>query len=203
MEFRFKRWRLELEYLFFAVVAFLLFTDKTGVGLLGLLATVLHEGGHLVAILFLHGQVKSVRFHAFGVDIAEAGRARRGYLADALVALAGPCVNMLFCVLSALVYCVWKNPLVWEFIFVNSAIAWFNILPVEALDGGQALYALLCAKCRPKIAANIVAVVSFLVLLPTAVIGFLMLLQSRYNFTLFFVSIYLMALLVLKRGRFF
>ncbi|MEE0251931.1 MAG: hypothetical protein UEE41_00860, partial [Acutalibacteraceae bacterium] len=100
-------------------------------------------------------------------------------------------------------YSFWPNYLVWEFIFVNSTIAWFNMLPVEALDGGQALYALLCNKFSPKTSETVVAVVSFFALLPVAIVGFIMLLQSKYNFTLFFISIYLMVLLVLKRGRFF
>lgn len=50
---------------------------------------------------------------------------------------------------------------------------------------------------------QLIAVVSFFALLPVAIIGFMMLLQSKHNFTLFFISIYLMVLLVLKRGRFF
>ena len=107
--------------------------------MLGIAATVLHEAGHLVMMLLLGGSVKTVRFHAFGVDIEETGRGRRSYLSDALVALAGPFANMIFCVASAVLYSFWPNHLVWEFIFVNSTIAWFNILPVEALDGGQAL----------------------------------------------------------------
>ena len=74
---------------------------------------------------------------------------------------------------------------------------------MEALDGGQALYALLCNKFSQKTSETIVAVVSFFALLPIAIIGFMMLLQSKHNFTLFFISIYLMVLLVLKRGRFF
>ena len=110
---------------------------------------------------------------------------------------------MILCVTSAILYSFWPNYLVWEFIFVNSTIAWFNMLPVEALDGGQAFYALLCNKFSPKTSEIVVAVVSFFALLPVAIVGFIMLLQSKYNFTLFFISIYLMVLLVLKRGRFF
>ena len=203
MNFQIKQCEIKIEYLFFAVIAFLLLTDTTGVALLGIAATVLHEAGHLVMMLLLGGSVKTVRFHAFGVDIEETGRGRRSYLSDALVALAGPFANMIFCVASAVLYSFWPNHLVWEFIFVNSTIAWFNILPVEALDGGQALYALLCNKFSQKTSETIVAVVSFFALLPVAIIGFMMLLQSKHNFTLFFISIYLMVLLVLKRGRFF
>ena len=51
MNFQIKQCEIKIEYLFFAVIAFLLFTDTTGVALLGIAATVLHEAGHLVWIL--------------------------------------------------------------------------------------------------------------------------------------------------------
>lgn len=203
MCFTIKQCQIQIEYLFFAVITFLLFTDKKAVALLGIAATVLHEAGHLVMMLLLKVSVQTIRFHAFGVDIVEKGRGKRSYLADMLVALSGPLANMLFCIGSTIIYLFWKNALLWEFIFVNSAIALFHVLPVESLDGGQALYALLCHKFSQRTSETIVMVVSFFVLLPVAIIGFYMLLQSKYNFTLFFVSIYLMCLLVLKRGRFF
>ena len=74
MNFQIKQCEIKIEYLFFAVIAFLLFTDTTGVALLGIAATVLHEAGHLVMMLLLGSSVKTVRFHAFGVDIEETGR---------------------------------------------------------------------------------------------------------------------------------
>lgn len=43
MNFHIKQCEIKIEYLFFAVIAFLLFTDTTGVALLGIAATVLHE----------------------------------------------------------------------------------------------------------------------------------------------------------------
>ena len=79
MNFQIKQCEIKIEYLFFAVIAFLLFTDTTGVALLGIAATVLHEAGHLVMMLLLGSSVKTVRFHAFGVDIEETGRGRRSY----------------------------------------------------------------------------------------------------------------------------
>ena len=61
MNFQIKQCEIKIEYLFFAVIAFLLFTDTTGVALLGIAATVLHEAGHLVMMLLLGGSVKTVR----------------------------------------------------------------------------------------------------------------------------------------------
>ena len=54
MNFQIKQCEIKIEYLFFAVIAFLLFTDTTGVALLGIAATVLHEAGHFVMMLLLN-----------------------------------------------------------------------------------------------------------------------------------------------------
>jgi stage IV sporulation protein FB len=48
-----------------------------------------------------------------------------------------------------------------------------------------------------------VEVVSFFVILPIAILGFFILLRSRYNFSLLIVSGYLMLMLLLKKGRYF
>ena len=61
MNFQIKQCEIKIEYLFFAVIAFLLFTDTTGVALLGIAATVLHEAGHLIMMLLLGSSVKTVR----------------------------------------------------------------------------------------------------------------------------------------------
>lgn len=203
MCFTIKRCQIKIEYLFFAVITFLLFTDQKGVALLGMAATVLHESGHLIMMLLLKTPVQTIRFHAFGVDIVERNGANRSYIEDMLIALSGPFANMIFCVGSAILCIFWYHQLVWEFMLVNSTIALFHMLPVESLDGGQALYALLCHRFSHKVSETIVVIVSFFSLLPVAILGFFLLLQSKYNFTLLFLSIYLMCLLVLKRGRFF
>ena len=83
------------------------------------------------------------------------------------------------------------------------ALAAFHLLPIAPLDGGQALFALLSRRLPTERAGTVVWAFSLLILLPLAVLGFWVLLQSRYNFSLLAVSVYLMFLLVFKRGRFF
>ncbi len=70
------------------------------------------------------------------------------------------------------------------------------------MDGGMALHALLCGHVKEDLAARITLIVSLALLMPMAVLGFAILLRTRYNFTLLAMSLYLMLYLVLKRDYF-
>ena len=84
----------------------------------------------------------------------------------------------------------------------NALLAGFNILPVEPLDGGQALLSLL-SLCLPREQAyRTVQMISFVVLVPIAALGFLVLFQSHWNATLLLAAVYLLFLLLMKTGRY-
>ena len=82
------------------------------------------------------------------------------------------------------------------------ALGLLHSLPVEPMDGGMALRALLCARMNGEQAGKLSLVISLGVLFPMAVLGFLVLLRTRYNFTLLAMSLYLMLYLLLKRDLF-
>ena len=81
----------------------------------------------------------------------------------------------------------------------------FNLLPIEPLDGGQALFCLLALFVSERTANRVVMAVSVLVLFPLGVAGWMVMLGSRYNFSLLAVCVYLFLLILLKaapqRGR--
>ena len=82
---------------------------------------------------------------------------------------------------------------------VHATMAVMNLLPVEPLDGGQALFCLLAPHMEEPKATRAVLVVSVVTILPLAAAGFYVLLHSGYNFTLLAVSVYLVLLLLLKK----
>lgn len=191
---------IELSFLFVAATACSVLLDHTGCILSTLLASFLHECGHLVAMIVLGGLPEQITFGIFNIDIIDVHRTERGYKQDIAILLAGPAVNLtMFAVLftiSGLMPGV-------DFLFAASAhliIGLFNLLPVESLDGGQVLYSFLCERVSPEKAGRVVQIVSFFILLPVAVIGFLVLLRSKYNFSLLLASCYLMGQLMLTRG---
>lgn len=86
--------RVTVGFLFVAMLAFFLLLDTDGMAGPGIAAAALHECGHL-AVLFAVGEPpKAIRLNPFGVEIVRRGEPR-GYLREAAVDLAGPCVNLL------------------------------------------------------------------------------------------------------------
>ena len=117
---------------FFPVLALmlLLFPLRFLVGVL--LAALIHELGHLLALKIAGGRVLSIRLRSFGARI-EAAPMSPGR--TALCALAGPAAG-------ALTIFAWKS-------FPELALAGlvqtvFNLIPVYPLDGGRALRNICC-----------------------------------------------------------
>lgn len=199
MTFRFHGCRVRVNFFFFAVVAALLLFDRSGVAAAGLIAAALHEAAHLAAMRLFRCLPEQVCFTAFGIDIVRSGRPDRGYFRDAAVSLVGPAANLA----AAAAFSLFPGSTARNLALADFTLFAFNILPIGPLDGGQALFSLLCVHFEPDAAARAVDVVSFLVLAPLAAVGFLTLFRSPGNFSLLLVCVYLMAMLVLKKGKYF
>jgi stage IV sporulation protein FB len=189
------RCRVTVGFPFLAVIALLLTLDRSGMAAAGLLCAALHEAAHLAAMAALRCLPREVRFTPFGIDILKPGRAEGSYRRDVWVSLSGPLANL---AASALAFAFFgmRFP---RFVLGNFLLFAFNALPIAPLDGGQALFALLCLKMEPEDAERISSVLSFVLLAPLALVGFLILLRSRWNFSLLLVCCYLLALLLLKK----
>ena len=80
----------------------------------------------------------------------------------------------------------------------NFTLAVFNLLPVGTLDGGQAVLMLLCQRLETDKAIKAADILSAIIIVPLGILGFLVLLRSRYNFSLLLTAVYLMGVLLLK-----
>lgn len=187
---------------FFALLAFLLLADRSGAAVCGLAAAAFHEGGHLLAMAGCGCPPKRIRFTAFGAEI-QTGNGADSYGQDALIAAAGPAAN----------FVLWIGAVYWAACFgvslpvrlfglSNALLAVFNLLPVEPLDGGQALFSLLSVFLKREQARRIIRLISFFTLVPVAALGFLILFRSRWNLTLLLAALYLLFLLLMKKDRY-
>lgn len=199
MTFSVKSCKVSISFLFVAALAFFLLQDKSGAALPAFLAAIVHESGHLIVLCLFGTGISQVRFTPFGIDMVKEGNTSRSYSKDAAISFAGPVANLI----AALICTLFHSDSLNRFILANWIFMGFNLLPIEPLDGGQALYSLLCRKTAENHAAKVVSVVSFAVLTPLAVLGFLAVLQSAWNYSLLLVCGYLMLLLILKKGRYY
>ena len=129
--------KVELSFLFVAVTACSVLLDHTGCVIHTLLASFFHECGHLAAMGFLGGAPKKVTFGIFHIDIQDNRRVKRGYYQDILILLAGPIVNLVLCLLLLIGFGVFHQQIFLFAASTNLLIGFFNLLPVESLDGGQ------------------------------------------------------------------
>lgn len=168
---------------FFALVALILTLDHSRVTLSCILASALHEGGHLIPLLIWRHSPRRIAFGVWGVSITQR-EDPLSYPRQTAVLLAGPAVNLL---MGAGLAAVSAAPAA---IAAHLVMGCFNLLPVEALDGGQCLYCLLACRCGEETALRVLRAVSVAVLLPLATLGFLLLLRQG-NPSLLAVSAYL------------
>lgn len=180
------RWRgieCRVSVLFPALItALLLYRDDT-LTVTCLLASLVHEGGHLLAMLLLRVPPKECVLGLFGLRIRLVDHLR-AYGKSIWVALAGPLANGLSAAILLQFGCT-------ESAWVHIFLATFNLLPVMALDGGEIVYCLLCAWGRED--ERLLRITSFFIIL-TTMIGGAWLMWAHHNPTLWIVGAYLAAM---------
>ena len=186
--------RIHLRFSCFALLAFCCLFAGIGGGAFLLLAVFLHEAAHIAAMYLCHSAPRSVELSALGCRIVLDPQKQLEYRQNMLVSLAGPWMNLL-CFLAMVLLGKGGG----LFSSASLTLGLLHSLPIEPLDGGLALRAFLCGRMEPEKAARISWVLSLVLLFPLAVLGFLVLLHTRYNFSLLGLSVYLMLYLVLKR----
>ena len=134
--------KIQLKNSFFLLLALFILFGQSSLLPLIFLAALAHEFGHLLAIWGFGGTVRSVSISFLGAKI-EYSRGRQSYIAEAVVALAGPICNLLVAYLFAQFGTLGGDALF--FSGANLLLGLFNLLPISSLDGGRALY-FFCAK---------------------------------------------------------
>lgn len=103
--------------------------------LLVFLSVIIHESGHLIAMLFMKTGIESITLLPVGIDIKRKAN-HLSYPYEIILCLSGAAANILIC------FIFWGNQF---FAWTNLLYALINLLPVKGLDGGYALEAfLLC-----------------------------------------------------------
>ena len=108
---------------------------------IALVSSLLHEAGHLTAILLNEGEIKYLQLSAFGAMFdANLSKLSRG--SKIAVYLSGPLVSILAALLCF--YFSGRSFLVLVFSagVINLVLGIINLLPMRPLDGGNALWVL-------------------------------------------------------------
>lgn len=197
LRFRLKGVGFGISYLALAFLTLSVFIGKNDYGLLVCLACALfHELSHIFLILRYCGKPDSVIINLTDVKInCDMNRLKTSQ--EVLINLAGPFANiLLFCVLYLMNIIINLDAL---YIIAMSSlvIGVFNLLPLRTLDGGELLYILLSRFLSSRSVDIIFNIISIVILIPLAILGFTVLFASKYNYSLLLVTIYIILTLIL------
>ena len=177
MTVKIKSTAVEVNFWFAAVLTFLLLFFPNGNAAMCFLFCVLHEIGHLSAMLIFKSAPQQICFGFFGMKIVT-DKKLLSSAKEIIIAASGPFINL---TLAAIMYIFDYN----NAALLSLGLGIFNILPVPALDGGHII---LSATKNEKAVRMIGFVCCFLLL----VLGIVVAVSTRRNFTLLTVSIYLL-----------
>jgi len=110
---------------------------------------ILHEGMHAIVAKWRGYKVNSIKIMPYGAALN--GKLNNLKPKDEiLIALAGPLMNLLLVAITVTLW--WPFPALYrftaEFVYINLAMAAFNLLPLYPLDGGRVLIAILSTKYK-------------------------------------------------------
>lgn len=176
LSFRIGRCCVVLRFPFFALLAVSAMFGEWSFW--ALVAALLHEMGHLAAVLILGGSPERIETGAAGLCITIPERYR-----TAPIFAAGPVANILTAVVFA--------PLSPRFAAINIIMGLMNLFPTPPLDGGKLMQLILQKTANQKTADRIEAAVSFSALAVLLTAGIYILLRSKGNFSLLLVGLWL------------
>lgn len=201
MTFRLRGLTLEISYPLAAAMALILIYDNSMSAFLCFLAVIVHESGHLF-FLYRFGEFpERIRLTLFDIAIVDRKKPLRSFSKEIAVTLGGIGFNLAAAAVSAVFGSVCGIDSACCFAYTNLSLAAFNGLPATSLDGGQAVFLLLCRHLTPDRAFVISDMISLAVLIPCSVLGFLILLRSRYNFSLLLSSLYLIVIILMRKSH--
>lgn len=190
--------KIEIGFLFTASAAFLLVFNMNDSIRLGILFSLIHEIGHLTAIILFKEKPERISFGLFGMTIVRKNDLTQNYRKEFFTALAGPFMNFIIALIFYIVNLKYSDELNQKIIIVNLIIGSFNMMPVFALDGGRALESVLKMHFSENTGEKILKPISFVTLVIMMSFGFYILISTGYNFTFLAISIYLTVLLFVK-----
>ncbi len=201
MKFKIARTRFEVSYALLCLVAVCIILGVFKSFVWCAAAVVVHECGHLAAMVYCGYFPKRIKIALFSIDIIDGERQSRSVRKNLLIIFFGPFFNFICFLVCFLLY-LRGISVVLPFAAANASVGLFNLLPVMSLDGGQLVYLLLLRRLDQEKAEKAVDALTFAFIFPLAAMGFWLMLKSK-NVSLLFVSVYLVFSLLFKGNRYY
>lgn len=203
MKFRIFGIEIYVSFVVVALFSVLLLLDINKNLIFCFISAFLHEAGHLLAMCRCNCKPSKIIIKLFDIRIIDNKRLYCPFKCNIIIILSGVAVNFFLTVCFFIIYFFTEAEYCKTFSLVNFFTGAFNLLPASNLDGGQALYLVLMRKFSEETTERVIDGLTIALILPTAICGFIVLFRSKYNFSLLFISFYLVLALVLKKSKFY
>ncbi len=109
---------------------------------------ILHEAGHVAAAKYYDWRLREIQLTPFGGVVLADEEGSKPAKEEAIIALAGPVVNVLLVLLAYGLqwFGVWSDRWTQYFVEANLTLMVFNLLPILPLDGGRIVQAFISFK---------------------------------------------------------
>lgn len=179
-----------------AVLPVFIASGQLGLLLIAYLVAFFHELGHIAAAVILKYKVTGIEILPVGICALVDKKLKNKPQHELLVAACGPVVNLLCIIICMSIYkfCMINTQV---FTVVNLYMLIINLLPIMPLDGGRILNACLALEFKKKRAEAISRAVSVFMTVAVLVLGCMLFVSTRANFSLLAAALYLMGSLKL------
>lgn len=202
MKFRVLKTEITISYLIICTASICIIAGIFDSFLYCLFAIIIHETGHIILMCIFGYAPEKIKISLFEISISDRKRQERSFIQNFLIIFFGPFANFICFILFYLLYLIGNDYFLY-FAAANFSVGLFNVLPVMSLDGGQLLYLILSRFFSDTVSQRIVNVITFIIIFPLATFGFILLFNSKYNFSLLIVCIYLVFSLICRNNKYF
>ncbi|MBE6879682.1 MAG: peptidase M50 [Ruminococcaceae bacterium] len=182
--------QIKFDFTFFAVIALLIFVDSSGTATLSLIASLIHETAHLIAMLICGSDLQRVVFYGGGICIIS--DINKLCFNKRLVILSAGCfTNALISIIGFVFF--YDDTVFVIFSMVNTIICFFNLIPIGYFDGAEILDTILSRYLsfeKTVLLKRIIGIL-FSIILVLAIAGYCFIYKGEVSVSFLFVILYL------------
>lgn len=190
--------QIKPNFYFLAGITLILVIDKSYFSIFGILFALLHELGHVLVILTKKNNINKINFGIVNIDMIYENNNFCDYKDELFIFSAGCIVNFVLYLIFIFIYFVYNIYFFKIIAYQNLLICIINLLPIESLDGHKILNIILSRKLDLIKCEKILNIISIIFLIPVCILGFIILLKSKYNYSLLVLGLYLFSNLIYK-----
>lgn len=177
-----------------AVLTLIIVTDKTFLSLWAFALIFAHEAGHIISAKILNVPINEINFGAASIDIPKSPvYYRKSFVGKMIIILSGFIFNLLIFIILSGIYIITENKFVILIALQSLVIGVINILPIESLDGGEAVNLVLRRFLSYENSKIISGILSIVFLMMIAFLGIFLMIKSSHSISIVFLAIYLIA----------